>query len=66
MEHYRVVAFVGVMPMKHPVRCLTVYLHIAHPQRTVNLYLGIEEVGTVVAVLHTGMDYLYRLSIGRL
>ena len=64
MQDDIVVGIVVLMTMGIPVAGPLVYLHIAHPQRAVQFYLGIEEVGTAVApVVETGVDDLNLLPV---
>ena len=44
------------MMMQQPIGSFLVDLHASGPYRAVNLYLGVEEVGTGVGVLYSGID----------
>lgn len=37
--------------------------HVAHPQRTVDLHFRVEEVGTGIPVVQTGVDDFHGLSV---
>ena len=63
MQHHIVVSRILVVSVQKPVGRALVYLHIAHPQRAVKPNLGIEEVGTRVMVMQTGIDYLHESSV---
>ena len=54
------------MAMGKPVARLIVDLDVAYPQRTVNLHLGVEEVGPGVEVVQTGVNHLNGLAVGGL
>ena len=47
-----------------PVGRFLVYLHVSHPHHAADFHLGIEEVGTVVAVVQTGVYHLHEASVG--
>jgi len=59
-----VVSLVLVVTMQIPVARLVVNLHVAHPKGAVYLELGIEEIGTCVAVVQSGVDDFHRLVPG--
>ena len=64
VQHHVVVCFVLIMSMGVPVGRFLVYLHISHPHHAADFHLGIEEVGTVVAVVQTGVYHLHEASVG--
>jgi hypothetical protein len=43
-----------------------VYLHITHPKGSANLDLGIEEVGTGMMIMKTGVDDFHATAISGL
>ena len=49
---------VAVVTVTMPVARLVVYLHVAHPQHTVNLHLGFEKIGACILVVTTGVEHL--------
>lgn len=49
-----VIVWILVMTMKEPVARLVMYLHIAYPQRAVNLYLCVEEIGPALLLWRPG------------
>ena len=53
-----------VVAVHVPVGGTLMYLHIAHPQCAVYLYLGVEEVGTRMTVVQSGIYHLNRAPIG--
>lgn len=53
------------MPVKKPVAGLIVNLHVADPQLPAYLHLCVEEVRTGIAVVQSGVYYLYLSSLRR-
>ena len=67
MEHHIVVSRIVVVPVLVPVAGTVVNLHIAHPQRAVDLQLCVEEVGPgIPAVMESGIHYLDAPAISSL
>ena len=66
MQHHIIIMVVLLMAVEIPVRRLVVYLHVSHPQRTVDLHLRVEEVGSCVAVVQSRINDLHVLSVGGL
>ena len=64
MEHHIVVGGIAVVPVVVPVGGLVVYLHVAHPQGAVHLHLGVEEVGSCIAVVQSGIYHLKPPVVG--
>ncbi len=58
-----VVGTVLVVPMQEPVRRLEVDFHITHPQRAADAHLGIEKVGTGIAVVQAGVNDFHLFSV---
>ena len=51
MQHYIIIMDVLVVSMQIPIARLVMYLDIAHPQRSVYLHLGVEEVWSGISVM---------------
>ena len=64
MEHHVVVTGVLVVPVPEPVGGLHVDFHISGPHGLAYLHLGVEEVGPLVAVGLSGVDYLHAFPLG--
>jgi len=52
------------MMMQQPIGSFFVDLHASRPYRAVDFYLGVEEVGTGVGVLYSGIDNSDRKPLG--
>ena len=46
-----------------PVASLQVYLDITHPKGVADTHLGIEEVGTGITIMQSGIDDFHRSSV---
>ena len=64
VQHHVVVARVAVVAMHVPVSRMHVNLHVAHPQRSAQAHLGIEEVGPGIAVVQARVDDLHLAAVG--
>ena len=51
MQHHIIIMCILVVSMQIPVARLVMYLDIAHPQRSVYLHLGVEEVWSGISVV---------------
>jgi hypothetical protein len=52
--------------MEEPVAGFVVNLHVAHPQLSADLHLGVEEVGSRIVVVQARVYHLHLLTVGRL
>ena len=66
VQDHVVVRRVGVVTMQKPVGRALVNLHIAHPHHAVDAHLGVEEVGSGVHVMQSGVYHLHAASVGSL
>ena len=64
VEHHIIVMLVALVAVQIPVAGAVVQLDVAHPQRAAYLDAGVEEVGPAVVVVQSGVDHLYRASVG--
>ena len=53
MQYHIIISWIGMVTMLIPVARILMYLHIAYPQRTCYFHLGIEKVGTRIAVVQS-------------
>ena len=61
-----VIVRIAVVPVQEPVGRTVVYLYIAHPQRSADLHFRIEEIGTCIAVMQSGINDFHLLSVSGL
>ena len=66
VQDHVVVRRVGVVTMQKPVGRALVNLHIAHPHHAVDAHLSVEEVGSGVHVMQSGVYHLHAASVGSL
>jgi hypothetical protein len=64
VQNHVVVSLIFVVGMKIPVARLVVNLHVAHPQRTVNLDFSVEEIGPCIAIVQSGVDDFHLPVVG--
>ena len=64
MEDDVVIGWVMVMPVGEPVAGLVMDLHVAHPERPVDLHFGIEEIRSGMTVVQSGVDDLHDPVVG--
>ena len=64
VEYHIVVAAVAVVSVGVPVGRAVVYLDVSHPHGAANPHLGIEEVGTGIAVVEPRVDYFNAETVG--
>ena len=65
MQHDVVIPCIAVVSVDVPVAAAQVYLDVAHPQRTADAHLRVEEVGPGVAVVQARVYHLHLASVGR-
>ena len=64
MQYHIVIGTIVFMMMLIPVAAVHMYLHVSHPHRIIDLYLGIKEIGTRVVVMQTRVYNLHILIVG--
>ena len=64
VEHHIVIAAILVVAVQIPVRRLVVNLHIPHPEGAVDIHLRIEEIGTCIVVVQSGVNHFDELAVG--
>lgn len=64
VQNHVVVSFVLVVGVKIPVTRLVVNLHVAHPESSGNLDFGVEEIGSCIAVVQSGVDDFHLPVVG--
>ena len=64
VQNHVVVSFVLVVGVKIPVARLVVNLHVAHPESSGNLDFGVEEIGSCIAVVQSGVDDFHLPVVG--
>ena len=64
VQHHVVIPRIAVVTVLVPLAAVLMNLHIAHPQRAADAQLGVEEVGTGVAIVQARVDDLHQLAVG--
>ena len=64
MQDDIVVGGVELMAMALPVAGAQVDFHVAHPHLTAHAHLGVEKIGTRMAVVQSGVDDFHLLPVG--